>query len=72
MNAVANFCFLAKGSNIQIGDSDPTVYFHSVEEMQPALASQWIPMDEDLWQVSRSRTSWQRVANCSLPRPMAS
>jgi hypothetical protein len=54
VNAVANFCFLTKGSNLQISDRDPAVYFREVEEAQPgALASQWIPMDEDLWQVSR-------------------
>lgn len=54
VNAVANFCFLTKGSNIQISDSDPAVYFRSVEETQPgALASQWIPMDEELWQLHR-------------------
>lgn len=54
VNAVANFCFLTKGSNIQISDSDPAVYFRSVEDAQPgALASQWIPMDKDLWHVAR-------------------
>lgn len=54
VNAVANFCFLTKGSNLQISDRDPAVYFREVEEAQPgALASQWIPMDEDLWQASR-------------------
>lgn len=54
VNAVANFCFLTKGSNLQISDRDPAVYFREVEDAQPgALASQWIPMDEDLWQASR-------------------
>lgn len=54
VNAVANFCFLTKGSNLQISDRDPAIYFHEVEEAQPgALASQWIPMDEDLWHVDR-------------------
>ena len=54
VNAVANFCFLTKGSNIQISDSDPAFYFPAAEEAQPgALASQWIPMDRDLWHISR-------------------
>ncbi|WP_454229028.1 hypothetical protein, partial [Propioniciclava flava] len=37
-----------------ISDSDPAVYFRAVEEWQPgALASQWIPMEQDLWHLNR-------------------
>ena len=51
VNAVANFCFLIKDTNIQISDHAPSEYFPEVEERHPgALASQWIPMDRELWE----------------------
>ena len=52
VNAVANFCFLTKDTNLQISDKAPEVYFAEVEKAHPgALASQWIPTDPDLWKV---------------------
>ena len=52
VNAVANFCFLTKSTNLQISDHPPEVYFEEVEENHPgALASQWIPMDRSLWKI---------------------
>ncbi len=52
VNAVANFCFLTKGTNLQISDRPPSEYFHKVEDGHPgSLASQWIPMDEALWEI---------------------
>lgn len=52
INAVANFCFLTKNTNIKISDSAPAVYFEEIEKRAPgALASQWIPMDRELWKV---------------------
>ena len=51
VNAVANFCFLTKDTNLQISDHPPSEYFPEVEERHPrALASQWIPMDSELWE----------------------
>ncbi len=51
VNAVANFCFLTKQANLQISDRPPSAYFPEVEARHPgALASQWIPMDRELWQ----------------------
>ena len=51
VNAVANFCFLIKDTNLQISDRPPSKYFPEVEEHHPgALASQWIPMDRELWE----------------------
>ena len=51
VNAIANFCFLTKDTNLQIGDHPPSEYLPEVEARHPgALASQWIPMDADLWQ----------------------
>jgi hypothetical protein len=52
VNAVANYCFLTKDTNLQISDTPPMDYFPEVERKYPgALASQWIPMDRELWQV---------------------
>ena len=52
VNAVANFCFQTKGTNLDISDKLPEVYFAEIEARHPgALASQWIPMDEALWRI---------------------
>ena len=52
INAIANFCFLTKDTNIKISDKKPEVYFQEIEDKYPgALASQWIPMDKELWKV---------------------
>jgi hypothetical protein len=54
VNAVANFCFLTKDTNLKISARHPEEYFSAVESKHPgALASQWIPMDEKLWKVER-------------------
>jgi hypothetical protein len=54
VNAVANFCFLTKDTNLRISDRLPEVYFAEVEQAHPgALASQWIPMDRELWTLDR-------------------
>ena len=56
VNALANFCFLTKDTNLDISDRLPSVYFPEVEEAHPgALASQWIPMDPELWRVENFR-----------------
>ena len=52
VNAVSNFCFLTKDTNLQIGARNPDEYFRAVEARHPGvLASQWIPMDPELWHV---------------------
>ncbi len=54
VNALANFCFLTAGSNWAISDDDPASYLHEIEQRNPGvLASQWIPIDEALWQIDR-------------------
>ncbi|MET8003939.1 GmrSD restriction endonuclease domain-containing protein [Nonomuraea glycinis] len=54
VNAVANFCFLTQSTNLMIGKRPPEEYFAEAEEKHPGvLASQWIPMDRDLWRVDR-------------------
>jgi hypothetical protein len=52
VNALANFCFLTKDTNLDIRDRLPGDYFPEVEAAHPgALASQWIPMDRQLWKI---------------------
>jgi hypothetical protein len=54
VNALANFCFLTKGSNLKISATEPAAYMPEVEQKLPgALASQWIPMDAELWTLDR-------------------
>lgn len=52
VNALGNFCFLTKDTNLNISDRLPEDYFPEIEKAHPgALASQWIPMDRDLWRI---------------------
>lgn len=52
MNAVANFCLVTQAANLKIGKQEPANYFDAIERAHPgALASQWIPLDRELWQV---------------------
>jgi hypothetical protein len=52
VNALANFCFLTKDTNLDISDRLPEKYFPEIENNHPgALASQWIPMDQKLWKL---------------------
>ena len=54
VNALANFCFLTKDTNLHISDQLPEEYFVEIERKHPgALASQWIPVDSALWQIDR-------------------
>ena len=52
VNALANFCFLTKDTNLQISDRCPEEYFREVESKHPGvLASQWVPNDPELWKI---------------------
>jgi hypothetical protein len=54
VNALANFCFLTKDTNLNISDRLPEAYFPEIEAKHPgALASQWIPTDPALWKIDR-------------------
>ncbi len=56
VNALANFCFLTKDTNLNISDRLPSAYFPEVEQAHPGtLASQWIPMDPALWRIENFR-----------------
>ena len=75
VNAVANFCFLTKDTNLAINNRLPEIYFEEVEEAhRGALASQWIPMDRALWRVERypdfleaRKSCWQRKRTDASP-----
>ena len=52
VNALANYCFQRKETNLWISDRSPEEYFPEVENRNPgALASQWIPEDPHLWKL---------------------
>lgn len=56
VNALPNFCFLTKDTNLDISDRLPEEYFPEVETNHPgALASQWIPEDRELWKIENFR-----------------
>src|SRR5262245_4484005 len=56
VNALGNFCFLTKDTNLSISDRLPEDYFPEVEQHHPgALASQWIPPDPELWKIENYR-----------------
>jgi len=56
VNALANFCFLTKDTNLVITDRLPEEYFPEIEADHPgALASQWIPTDPALWKIEKFR-----------------
>ncbi len=52
VNAVANFTFLTKATNLEVTNRDPAEYIPAYEEKHPGVvASHWIPMDPELWRV---------------------
>ncbi len=56
VNALANFCFQTKQTNLEISDRLPEEYFPVFEARHPGgLASQWIPADPELWKLENYR-----------------
>lgn len=56
VNALANFCFQTKQTNLEISDRLPEEYFPVFEARHPGgLASQWIPTDPKLWKIENYR-----------------
>lgn len=56
VNALGNFCFLTKDTNLNISARPPEEYFPEIEKAHPgALASQWIPTDTALWKIENYR-----------------
>jgi hypothetical protein len=49
-NALANFTFLTKDSNLLVRDRNPAEYLEEYARKNPgAIESHWIPMDRELW-----------------------
>ena len=56
VNAIANRAFLTGPTNLSIGSRLPEDYLPEVEDLYPgALASQFIPIDPQLWRLDRYR-----------------
>lgn len=54
INALGNFCFLTKNTNLKISNRAPVDYFQEIlDQHEGALESQWIPMDRELWTAER-------------------
>lgn len=54
VNAIANFTFLTKDTNLLVSNRDPSEYLPEYAAKHPgALESHWIPMDPALWRVER-------------------
>lgn len=56
VNAIANFTFLTKDTNLKVSNRDPSEYFAHYEDKHPGtIASHWIPMDPELWKYKNYR-----------------
>lgn len=65
VNAIANFTFLTKDTNLEVSNQDPDKYFASYEAKHPGtIASHWIPMDPELWKYENYREFL--AARCEL------
>ena len=54
VNALANFTFLTKETNLKVSAKDPAAYLAMYAEQDPQhLSSHWIPVEPELWQVDR-------------------
>lgn len=54
VNALGNYTFLTKETNLKVSDRDPADYLAEYAAKDPELLkSHWIPMDPDLWQIER-------------------
>jgi len=52
VNALANFTFLTKETNLSIGNKKPTEYVPELEGKNPGvMESHWMPMEPDLWEI---------------------
>lgn len=52
VNALANFTFLTRETNLLVSDRDPAAYLEEFARRNPsAIESHWIPMNHDLWRV---------------------
>ena len=56
VNAIANFTFLTKETNLLVFNRDPAEYLEEFINKNPgAVESHWIPMDSSLWKIENYR-----------------
>lgn len=56
VNAIANFTFLTKETNLRVSNRNPEEYLAEIAAENPGvLESHWIPMDPKLWRVEHYR-----------------
>lgn len=56
VNAIANFTFLTKETNLLVSNRDPVEYLEEFINKNPgAVESHWIPMDSSLWKIENYR-----------------
>ena len=56
VNALGNFCFLTKDTNLNISDRFPkNISLRLKVTTLEVLASQWIPQDPELWKMENYR-----------------
>ena len=56
VNAIANFTFLTKDTNLLVSDREPAQCLEQFVSRQPgAVESHWIPMDRELWKTENYR-----------------
>ena len=54
VNALANFTFLTKETNLKVSAKNPATYLAAYAEKDHALlSSHWIPLEPELWEVDR-------------------
>ena len=52
VNALANYAFLTKATNIEISNQAPEIYLPQYKLKSPgAIDTHWIPQDENLWKI---------------------
>jgi hypothetical protein len=55
-NAIANFTFLTKETNLKVTNHDPQEYLEQYVKRNPGVVeSHWIPMDRNLWKIENYR-----------------
>jgi len=56
INAIANFTFLTKDTNLMVSNRDPVEYIPALDRKNPGvIQSHWIPMDPELWKIENYR-----------------
>ncbi len=54
VNALANFTFLTKETNLKVLDKEPITYLTAYANKDPELiTSHWIPLEPELWRIDR-------------------